>query len=100
MQGSFASLRMTFAKLCMEIPGQHTRSRLKIKRADDPDPEKYFLEMNRELLGDLRILSEVHKLGVPDVRGLDLPCMVDPQLPSLFGGQPLSRVADKILYSP
>ncbi len=77
-----------------------TKSRAQIKRAGYPDPTKDFLAMNRELFRDLRRLSDAHGLGVPGVRQLDSPCMVVPQLREPTGGQPLSRVVDKIFYSP
>jgi hypothetical protein len=56
--------------------------------------------MNRELFRDLRRLSEEHGLGVPGIRQLDSPSMVAPHLPVPAGGQPLSRVVDKIFYAP
>jgi hypothetical protein len=77
-----------------------TKSKAKIKRAGYPDPERHFLAMNRELFRDLRKLSDAHRLGVPGIRHLDSPCSVIPQLPAPAGGQPLSRVVDKIFYSP
>jgi hypothetical protein len=77
-----------------------SKSRARIKSAGYSDPTKAFFAMNRELFRDLRTLSEDHKLGVPDIRQLDSPWMVVPQLPVPVGGQPLSRVVDKIFYSP
>jgi len=77
-----------------------TRSRGRIKRAGYPDPTRDFLAMNRELFRDLRKLSDAHGLGVSGVRQLDSPCAVVPQWWEPPGGQPLSRVVDKIFYSP
>ena len=77
-----------------------TKSRIKIMRAGYPDPIRDFLAMNKELFLDLRRLSDAYGLGVPGVRQLDSPCMVVPQLREPVGGQPLSRVLDKIFYSP
>ena len=77
-----------------------TKSKTKIKRAHYPDPTNDFLAMNREMFRDLRKLSDTHGLGVPGIRQLDSPWMVVPQLREPVGGQPLSRVVDKIFYMP
>jgi len=77
-----------------------SKSGARIKKAGYSDPTKAFFAMNRELFRDLRRLSEDHGLGVPGIRQLDSPCMDVPQLPVPAGGQPLSRVVDKIFYSP
>jgi hypothetical protein len=77
-----------------------TESRKKIKRAGYPDPIPNFFAMNTELFLDLRRLAEAHGLGVPGVRQLDSPSAVVPGLASPTNGQPLSRVVDKIFYSP
>jgi hypothetical protein len=77
-----------------------SNSRVGIKRAGYSDPTKAFFATSRELFRDLRKLSEDHGLGVPGIRQLDLPWMAVPQLQVPAGGQPLSRVVDKIFYSP
>jgi hypothetical protein len=77
-----------------------TKSKAEMRRAGYSDPAQDFLEMNRELFGDLRKLSDAHGLGVPGLRRLDSPGKVDPQLQEPAGGQPLSRVIDKIFYRP
>ena len=56
--------------------------------------------MNRELFADIRKLSDTHGLKIPDLRRLDTPGAVNPQLREPAGGQPLSRVVDKIFYRP
>ena len=76
------------------------KARARIKRAGYSDPTKAFFAMNREMFCDLRRLSEDHGLGVPGIRQLDSPHIILPQLPVSAGGQPLSRVLDKIFYSP
>jgi hypothetical protein len=75
-----------------------TESRKKIQRAGYPTAN--FSIMNRQLFLDLRRLAELHGLGVQDVRRLDLPSAVVTCLSSPPSGQPLSRVLDKIFYSP
>jgi hypothetical protein len=77
-----------------------TKSIAEIKRAGYPAPDKNFLAMNHDLFADLRRLSDMHTLAIPDLRKLDSPALVDPQLQNLVGGQPLSRVIDKIFYRP
>ena len=77
-----------------------SKSKAKIRRARYPDPEKDFLAMNRELFCDLRKISDSHGLGVPGIRELDSPWTVEPQFQKPAGGQPLSRVVDKIFYVP
>ena len=77
-----------------------TKSRTKIIRAGYPDPKRDFLAMNKALFHDLRKLSDVHCLGVTGIRRLDSPWMVNRLLPEPAGGQPLSRVVDKIFYRP
>lgn len=59
-----------------------------------------FLAMNRELFHDLKRLAEKHELDVPSIRKLDSRSAIVPCLSPLPGGQPLSRVLDKIFYSP
>ncbi len=77
-----------------------TASRARMKRAGYPDPMRDFGGMNREIFRDLRMLSAAHGLGVSGIRGLDCPRAVLPGLPAPEGGQPLSRVVDKIFYNP
>jgi hypothetical protein len=72
----------------------------KIKQAGYPDPLLDFLAMNWKVFDDLRKPSECYRLGVPDIRRLDAPWTVDRRLPEPVGGQPLSRVVDKIFYKP
>jgi len=59
-----------------------------------------FLAMNRELFQDLRRLAEEHELNVLNIRQLDSPSAIAASLSPPAGGQPLSRVLDKIFYSP
>jgi hypothetical protein len=75
-----------------------TASKKEIKRAGYTTTD--FLAMNRELFRDLRRFAEAYGLGVADIRALDSPAAVAPCVSSLPGGQPLSRVLDKIFYSP
>jgi hypothetical protein len=77
-----------------------TRSRLKIIRAGYVDPERHFRAMNKTLFQDLRALATIHGLGVKGARDLDSPWSVHPQFIEPVGGQPLSRVLDKMFYSP
>jgi hypothetical protein len=77
-----------------------SNSRAGIKRAGYSDPTTAFFATSRELFRDLRKLSEDHGLGVPDIRQLDSPWTVAHELQVPVGGQPLSRVVDKIFYSP
>jgi hypothetical protein len=76
------------------------KSKARIKKAGYPDPTKAFFAMSRKLFHDLRRLSDVHRLEVPGIRQLDSPWMVVPRLRKPTGGQPLSRVLDKIFYRP
>lgn len=73
-------------------------SKTEIKRAGYPVND--FLAVNRELFRDLRKLAEMYQLDVGRIRKLDSRCAVAPSLRSLPGGQPLSRVVDKIFYKP
>jgi hypothetical protein len=77
-----------------------TKSRARIKKAGYLDPTRAYFAMNRELFSDLRALSENHQLGAQAVRQLDSPWMAVAKLLVPAGGQPLSRVVDKIFYSP
>ena len=56
--------------------------------------------MNQELFEDLRRFASRNKLGVADLRGLDTPWEVATNLNPVGNGQPLSRVLDKMFYSP
>jgi hypothetical protein len=75
-----------------------TTSKKEIKRAGYTTTD--FLTMNKELFRDLRKFAEAHRLDVGDIRGLDSPSAIAPSLSPLAGGQPLSRVVDKMFYSP
>ena len=77
-----------------------TSSRRRIKRAGYPDPTRDYTGMNRELFEDLRRLAERCGLGVMELRGLDAPWSVIPNIAPVKTGQPLSRVLDKIFYRP
>jgi hypothetical protein len=77
-----------------------TKSRSRIIKAGYSDPSGNFLAMNRELFNDIRQLSDLYGLTVGDIRQLDSPWMVNPELPEPTNGQPLSRVIDKMFYSP
>lgn len=74
-----------------------TASKREIKRAGYETAD--FSVMNKELFRDLRRLAEAHGLDVPAIRRLDSPFSL-PSVRPLAGGQPLSRVIDKIFYSP
>jgi hypothetical protein len=56
--------------------------------------------MNEDLFCDLRRFAEAHNVDIPTIRALDSPHAVVPGLTPTSGGQPLSRVVDKIFYSP
>lgn len=77
-----------------------TKSQAQIKRSGYSDPINDFRAMNSELFADLRRLSENFCMDVDSVRNLDCPWVVVPHLKKPFGGQPLSRVLDKIFYAP
>lgn len=77
-----------------------TKSRAAMKRAGYSSPAQDFLAMNRELFADIRKLSDTHGLTIPDLSRLDTPGAVNRQLREPAGGQPLSRVVDKIFYRP
>ena len=77
-----------------------TKSQARIKRAGYPDPTKDFRAMNSELFGDLRRLAENSGMQVKSIRDLDCPWAVVTHLEKPFGGQPLSRVLDKMFYAP
>ena len=73
-----------------------TKSKAQIKQAGYSDPTKDFRAMNSELFGDLRKLSENAGMGVDSIRNLDCPWVVATSLEKPSGGQPLSRVLDKV----
>lgn len=77
-----------------------TRSRALIKRRGYSDPSKDFLGMNRELFDDAKIFATNHRLSVGGLRALDAPVLGFPEWKLPVGGQPLSRVIDKIFYIP
>lgn len=76
-----------------------TKSKAQIRQAGYSDPTKDFRAMNRELFGDLRRLSENSGMEVENIRNLDCPWGVVTHLEKPFGGQPLSRVLDKVFYA-
>lgn len=76
-----------------------TGSRTRIIRANYPDPKADFMETNRQVASDLREVAEKHQLSLIDIRGLDVPWEFDNRLSQPVGGQPLSRVMDKMFYS-
>jgi hypothetical protein len=75
-------------------------SKRRITKAGYSSPTRDFLAMNRQLFADLKSLSDINQLSVPDLRRLDSPVLVDSPFPEPAGGQPLSRVIDKIFYWP
>ena len=77
-----------------------TKSQARIKMAGYKDPTKDFRAMNNELFNDLKKLSEASGMGVDSIRNLDSPWDVLTHLEKPFGGQPLSRVLDKMFYAP
>jgi hypothetical protein len=77
-----------------------TKSKARIKKSHYTDPIKDFMAMNRELFDDLRKLSETSGLDVEGIRNLDRPWAVLKHLRKPIGGQPLSRVLDKMFYAP
>ncbi len=77
-----------------------TKSQARIKRAGYKDPTKDFRTMNIELFNDLNNLSEAFGMGVDDVRNFDSPWDAVTHLEKPSGGQPLSRVLDKMFYAP
>lgn len=77
-----------------------TVSRQKIKKAGYNDPIKDFWGMNKALFQDMKAFSAIHGLGVSGIRHLDTPWSIIPEFIKPMGGQPLSRVLDKMFYSP
>ena len=77
-----------------------TKSQARIKRAGYTDPTKDFRAMNSELFNDLKKLSEASGMEVDGIRNLDSPWDVVTHLERPCGGQPLSRVLDKMFYAP
>jgi hypothetical protein len=77
-----------------------TDSRQKIKKAGYIDPIKDFSAMNKALFQDLRAFSAKHGLGVSGIRQLDTPWDMNSEFIKPVGDQPLSRVLDKMFYSP
>lgn len=59
-----------------------------------------FVAMNTELFGDLRSLSDSCGLTIEALRNLDSPWELCPDYERRIAGQPLSRIIDKIFYSP
>lgn len=54
--------------------------------------------MNCELFNDLK--KKMDEFDVESIRNLDSPWDVVADLKKLRGGQPLSRVLDKMFYAP
>lgn len=77
-----------------------TKSQARIKRAGYKDPIRDFIGMNKELFNDLKKLSEASSMSVDGIRNLDSPWDVAKHLERPLGGQPLSRVLDKMFYAP
>ncbi|MEX2215168.1 MAG: hypothetical protein WD768_13625 [Phycisphaeraceae bacterium] len=77
-----------------------TSSRALMKRLGFVDPLKDFTAFNRQLFADLRIFAERRGLSVNELRRLDQPWTLTTEIPEPPGGQPLSRLLDKIFYSP
>jgi hypothetical protein len=77
-----------------------TKSKARIAKAGYADPSKHFISTNYKLFGDLRKLSERTRMDIEVVRNLDAPWSVVTYLKRPSGGQPLSRVLDKMFYAP
>ncbi len=77
-----------------------TKSKTRLRKAGYPDPTRHFISTNYELFGDLRKLSERTGMDIGGVRNLDAPWGVVTYLEKPLGGQPLSRVVDKMFYAP
>jgi hypothetical protein len=76
------------------------KSRAGIKRAGYTDPIKDFGAMNYELFNDLKKITEKFRMDVESIRNFDSPWDVVTNLTKPHGGQPLSRVLDKMFYTP
>jgi hypothetical protein len=77
-----------------------TDSGKRLPKAGYHDPKKQFMTSNRELFCDLRAFSERECMTIEDIRSLDEPWIVISSLAKPVGGQPLSRVIDKMFYAP
>ena len=77
-----------------------SKSRSKITQSGYTNPLKDFAKMNKELFTDLRLFASRNNMDVVELRNLDRPWSVSQELVSNKNGQPLSRVLDKIFYSP
>lgn len=77
-----------------------TASRKRMVQAGYINPIQSYQRMNQELFKDLRQLAQDSNLNVAGLRGLDTPWIVDHNLVPVENGQPLSRVLDKMFYSP
>lgn len=77
-----------------------SKSCSKITQSGYTNPLKDFAKMNRELFTDLRLFASRNNMDVVELRNLDRPWSVSQELVSNKNGQPLSRVLDKIFYSP
>lgn len=77
-----------------------TKSKTRLTKEGYADPTKHFMSTNEDLFGDLRRLSETAGMNIDGVRNLDTPWSVVAHLKKPSGGQPLSRVLDKMFYAP
>lgn len=77
-----------------------SKSCSRISQSGYTNPIRDFTRMNREIFADLRRLASRENLGVLELRDLDKPWTVAPDLVPVKNGQPLSRVLDKMFYSP
>jgi hypothetical protein len=77
-----------------------SKSKTQLTKAGYADPTRHFISTNDMLFGDLRKLSERTCMDIGDIRNLDAPWDVVAYLEKPSGGQPLSRVLDKMFYAP
>jgi hypothetical protein len=77
-----------------------TSSRRRIARAGYTDPIQNYMRMNRELFDDLKGMASSNDLDMTGLRHLDTPWTVASGMAAIPNGQPLSRVIDKMFYSP
>ena len=77
-----------------------TKSKKRLTRSGYADPTKHFMSTNGKLFADLRKFAEEVGMNIDGVRNLDAPWDVVAHLKMPSGGQPLSRVLDKMFYAP
>jgi hypothetical protein len=77
-----------------------SKSRSKITQSGYTNPLNDFTKMNRELFTDLRYSASRNNMDIVELRKLDRPWSIAQELVPIKNGQPLSRVLDKIFYSP